>query len=97
MKILINLVPYLGVALNIFTAVTMMYVTYDKKKTSKKQLIISTLLNLIIICLHIITVNSIGERMGIQIMCILCLAAMLPTVILTLIINSWIREVESFS
>ena len=92
MNILINLVPYLGVALNIFAATTMMYVTYDKKKTSKKQIIISALVNVIIICLHIITINSIGERMNIQIMCILCLAAMQPTVLLTLIINSWFQK-----
>ena len=87
MKILINLVPYLGVALNIFVAATMIYVTYDMKKTSKKQIIASVLLNIIIICLHIIAVNSIGERMGIQIMCLLYFTAMFPTVILTLIIN----------
>ena len=87
MKILINLVPYLGVAYNIFVAVTMMYVTYDKKKTSKKQIVASAALNIVIICLHIMTVNSVGEDMGVQIMCILCLATTLATVGLTLIIN----------
>ena len=87
MEILINLVPYLGIMFNIFVAASMMYVTYDKKKTSKKQIVTSALLNIIIICLHIVTVNGIEERMNIPIMCILCLAAMFPTVILTLIIN----------
>ena len=86
MKILINLIPYLGVAFNIFAAVTMMYVTYDKNKTSKKQIVTSTLVNIVIIYLHIATVNRIGGNMNILIMCILCLASMLPMVILTLIV-----------
>ena len=86
MKILINVVPYLGIVFNIFAAATMMYVTYDKKKTSKEQIIASTLLNIIIICLHIMTINRIGENISIQIMCILCLATMFPTVGLTHIV-----------
>lgn len=86
MKILINLIPYLGVAFNIFATVTMMYVTYNKNKTSKKQIVASALVNIVIIYLHIATVNRIGGNMNILIMCILCLAAIMPTVIFTLIV-----------